>query len=195
MATSSNPFQNWLGLSETKDYRSRETQASAFTRQMLTQAEYLRSRNRVNPGRERNTRAAFADSQQQKPHFLGNEDMWGWQAWAEKGFYRVESDLAPNLLEEQEPVSGSFVQDEQVTLITETEMIENIVISSRKREYTHIQSVPSANWVVEHNLGFYPSVELIDSNGREMDGNIIHNSPNRLTISLNVPESGKARLN
>ena len=128
-------------------------------------------------------------------HKTLNEDFWGWQPWANKGFYRTLSDLSSNLLEEQDPVQSITVESDQVTIVTNTDMVENITITSKANQYNHVQTTPSSTWTINHNLGFYPSVELLDSQNREMDGNIIHISVNSLTVSLNVPTSGRARLN
>ncbi len=101
MAVQINPYLRWVEVRQNSDYRSRETQASSLTRQMLSQAEYLRNRNRVNPGPLRNLRDNAADSAQQIPHGTCNEDIWGWQKWTEEGEYLLPTDLATNLLERQ----------------------------------------------------------------------------------------------
>jgi len=80
MAVNQNPYGRWEEVRNSSDYRSRETQASSLTRQMLSQREYLRCENRVNPGPMRNLRARIADSVEQVPHNTANEDIWGWQA-------------------------------------------------------------------------------------------------------------------
>lgn len=100
MAVQQNPYHHWSDQRDDADYRSRETQASALTRQMLRQPEYLRSRNRVNPGPLRNSRATAADSSSQVPHTTCNEDLWGWQQWTETDQYLSPSQLSNNLLEE-----------------------------------------------------------------------------------------------
>ncbi len=99
MAVQSNPYRHWDDERENSDYRSRETQASALTRQMMRQPEYLLRSNRVNPGPERNVRARGADSQTQTPHGTCNEDVWGWQQWTETTEYVVPSPVSNNLLE------------------------------------------------------------------------------------------------
>lgn len=101
MAVQRNPFLRWSEVRENADYRSRETQASSLTRQMLSQDEYLRNRNRVNPGPLRNLRAKAADSVSQSPLSLCNEDVWGWQKWTEESEYLLPTDLATNLFERQ----------------------------------------------------------------------------------------------
>lgn len=98
MGVITTPYEDWeLGRSE-QDYRSDQTQASSYTRNLLSQADYLRCGNRVNPGPSRNTRALNADSKSQVPHNLCNEDIWGYQKWTEPRL--SSSSLAPELLEE-----------------------------------------------------------------------------------------------
>lgn len=100
MAVQQNPFEYWEEEREIADYRSKQTQASSLTRQMLRQTEYLRNRNRVNPGPGRNKRAGQADLAGQSAHVAWNEDVWGWQAWSERRRQLSESLNSDNLLEE-----------------------------------------------------------------------------------------------
>lgn len=99
MAVQQNPYEYWSDERSESDYRSRETQASALTRQMLRQPDYLLRSNRVNPGPERNTRARTADALAQVPHHTSNEDVWGWQRWTETKEYVAPSPVSSNLLE------------------------------------------------------------------------------------------------
>lgn len=106
MAVQENPYGYWEDERSEADYRSRETQASALTRQMLRQPEYLLTRNRVNPGPFRNLRARAADSVPQVPHQSCNEEMWGWQRWTETSEYLSESEVSDNLLERDTDTSS-----------------------------------------------------------------------------------------
>jgi hypothetical protein len=60
--------------------------------------------------------------------------------------------------------------------------------------YTHSQSAAAAQWVVTHNLGFKPNVTVFDSAGDVVEGHIIHNSINQLTLQFSSPMSGIAQL-
>ena len=60
--------------------------------------------------------------------------------------------------------------------------------------YTHTQSGASAQWVVTHNLGFKPNVTTFNSAGDIVEGNIIHNSVNQLTMQFSSAFSGTAQL-
>jgi hypothetical protein len=60
--------------------------------------------------------------------------------------------------------------------------------------YTHTQSATSAQWVITHNLGFKPNVTAFDSAGDIVEGHIIHNSINQLTMQFSASMSGVAQL-
>lgn len=102
MAVDKNPYEKWKELRQNSDYRSTDTQLSAFVRQQLSELNFLNSRNRVNMGPGHYHRAKLADSRDQIPHVFGAEDMWGWQRWTEtiENITITDSDLATNLIEE-----------------------------------------------------------------------------------------------
>ena len=60
--------------------------------------------------------------------------------------------------------------------------------------YVHTQSVASTTWTVAHNLGFRPSVELINAAGQEIDGEVTHINDNVCIATFNLPVAGLARL-
>lgn len=60
--------------------------------------------------------------------------------------------------------------------------------------YLHTQSTPSTTWTINHNLGFRPSVELLDTGSQEIDGQIAHPSVNQTIVTLNPATAGLARL-
>lgn len=60
--------------------------------------------------------------------------------------------------------------------------------------YTFTQSTPSTTWTINHNLGFRPSVELLDAGSQEIDGQIAHPSVNQTVVTLNPATAGVARL-
>lgn len=60
--------------------------------------------------------------------------------------------------------------------------------------YTHTQATASTVWVVVHNLGYYPTVTLIDSTGKVFDADISNTSLNQLVITVSEAVAGTARL-
>lgn len=61
--------------------------------------------------------------------------------------------------------------------------------------YTHVQAVASDTWVIDHNLGKYPSVSVVDSANDEVEGSVNHVNPMRVILVFSAPFSGKAFLN
>lgn len=57
------------------------------------------------------------------------------------------------------------------------------------------QPTPSAQWTINHNLGYKPAVDLFDVGGNEFDAEVLHLSNNTLQVNLLVPLAGFARLN
>ena len=60
--------------------------------------------------------------------------------------------------------------------------------------YHHYQGIVSANWVVNHNLGWYPNVTVQDSTGTTVEGNVTYTNAKSLTISFAFAFSGDAYL-
>ena len=60
--------------------------------------------------------------------------------------------------------------------------------------YTHTQSATASQWTVTHNLGFKPNVTVFNSAGDIVEGHIIHNSINQLTLQFSATMSGIAQL-
>ena len=60
--------------------------------------------------------------------------------------------------------------------------------------FVYTQTVPATTWTINHNLGYRPSVELIDSGSQEIDGEVAHPSVNQTVVTLNPASAGAARL-
>lgn len=60
--------------------------------------------------------------------------------------------------------------------------------------HTHYQNTPASIWVIEHNLGFWPNVYVLDTNGDECEGEVQNVNFNRTDIFFSAPFAGRARL-
>lgn len=60
--------------------------------------------------------------------------------------------------------------------------------------YTHTQGVAALTWTINHNLGFFPSVELRTVGGIEFNSLVIHSSVNTTLVENNLAIAGTARL-
>jgi len=63
------------------------------------------------------------------------------------------------------------------------------------KNYIHEQGVPSASWVISHNMNKKPSVMVFDSAGTEVVGSVKYLDDNTIRISFSAAFSGKATLN
>lgn len=60
--------------------------------------------------------------------------------------------------------------------------------------YTHNQIAATTVWSIAHDLGFYPNVTVFDSAETMVEGEVLHNDENSLTITFSSSISGKAHL-
>jgi hypothetical protein len=71
----------------------------------------------------------------------------------------------------------------------------NAVSSSVAQQYfLYIQGQPSAFWDIQHTLGRYCAVTVIDSAGSVVEGDVAYVSTSELTISFAAPFAGEAIL-
>lgn len=60
--------------------------------------------------------------------------------------------------------------------------------------YIHNQSAVSSTWSITHNLGFYPNIVTQDSAGTTIEGTVVYNTINQVTVSFSVALTGIAYL-
>lgn len=60
--------------------------------------------------------------------------------------------------------------------------------------YVHTQSVALGTWIINHNLGYRPSVEVFNSASQEVDADVQNPTINQTLILFTMPISGFARL-
>lgn len=61
--------------------------------------------------------------------------------------------------------------------------------------FTYVQGVPSTSWNIQHNLGKFPSITVIDSAGTVVTGEYTYIDINNVTLTFSVPFAGTAYLN
>jgi hypothetical protein len=66
---------------------------------------------------------------------------------------------------------------------------------ARTNTFEFNQMVPSILWTINHALGKFPSVEVVDSAGTVVVGNVEYINDNQITIEFSFAFSGKAYLN
>jgi|ERR1700742_2494047 len=58
--------------------------------------------------------------------------------------------------------------------------------------FIHVQSTPSAAWVITHNLGTLVHVTVLDTTNAQVEADVRETSVNVTTILFNVPTTGTA---
>lgn len=71
----------------------------------------------------------------------------------------------------------------------------NYIKSQTRDYYVHDQQASSSTWTVNHNLGKFASVNVVDTANSEIIGEVTYNNTNQLTITFSAPISGKAYIN
>ena len=66
--------------------------------------------------------------------------------------------------------------------------------NSSAASYQHSQASPAVTWTINHNLGFRPSVSIVDTGGNEIEADVRHTGVNQLVIVFAIPLAGVARL-
>lgn len=61
--------------------------------------------------------------------------------------------------------------------------------------YIHTQNEASDIWRIDHQMGRYPSVTVVDSAGTMVFGDVNYDNENQVTITFTAAFSGKAYLN
>jgi hypothetical protein len=73
-------------------------------------------------------------------------------------------------------------------------IVTDVSSSSSTLEYVHTQGTPLDTWVIDHNMGCYPSVTVIDSSNNQVEGSVTYDTINRITIRFTSGFSGRAIL-
>jgi hypothetical protein len=61
--------------------------------------------------------------------------------------------------------------------------------------FTFTQSTASASWTINHNLGQFPAVTVVDNTGKVVIADVQYVNSNQIVVSFATPFAGKAYLN
>jgi hypothetical protein len=121
-------------------------------------------------------------------------------------------------IEDQSPISNIVIDDNQENIIVEISMVDtsapvqsvngmtgHVLLDLQFEDieqsdpvnhvkYVHTQASISSSWVINHNLGFFPNITVLDNSNRILETYIQYNNVNTATIVMNSAASGKAFL-
>lgn len=72
---------------------------------------------------------------------------------------------------------------------------DNKLTFTAKLGYVFTQSTPATTWTINHDLGKYPSVNIVDSANDEVIGEVNYTSTSQIVLRFSAAFSGKAFLN
>ena len=73
--------------------------------------------------------------------------------------------------------------------------VEENIQKYADKNFVHEQNESSAEWIINHNLGKYPTVTVVDSAGTEVVCEVTHVDTNTCIVTMKAPFKGKAILN
>lgn len=97
-------------------------------------------------------------------------------------------------------MSTQIVVDE-ITAELHTDVIEVVELGVQglpgtggsSAAYVHNQPTPAAQWIINHNLGYYPHVSVLSVGLMEITADVQHVSINQTRIQFSTPTAGLAR--
>jgi hypothetical protein len=69
----------------------------------------------------------------------------------------------------------------------------DVLESSSVRSHVHTQTTPQSEWIVNHGLGYKPSVTVYTIGGLEVEAEVVHISDYQLRVRFASPQTGYAR--
>jgi hypothetical protein len=67
--------------------------------------------------------------------------------------------------------------------------------SDSDKTFVFTQAVASSVWNITHNLNKFPSVTIVDSSNREVEGDVLYIDNNSITLNFSAAFTGKAYIN
>lgn len=115
---------------------------------------------------------------------------------------QAESDVINARIDDEVETLNDRIDDIEQSSITEIIGEGNIsatqsghTVTINSKTYVYEQGIASNTWEIEHNLGKYPSVTIVDSAGTIFTASVEYNSENICTVYINGATKGKAYLN
>jgi len=99
-------------------------------------------------------------------------------------------------LDTSDPNAGggrSFTYEWELRDFQLEEQIRNVAAGGGI-SFTHQQTVPAAQWVIDHHMGLVPNVVILDASGQQMIAEVRHPSDQTTVIVHSAPYAGTAYL-
>lgn len=64
--------------------------------------------------------------------------------------------------------------------------------SGNGSKFTFVKTTPALIWTINHNLGAYPSIQILTPGGVEIEAYVVNTSVNQALVYFNAAASGSA---
>ena len=142
-----------------------------------------------------------------EPAFTGAlQAMQRAQAWAEGAdeitgggrsakFWAEQAEIYSRIVIDDVSAHNVPLRDTGHFPVATTNVEDALILLRQQQGYTHIQSTAVSTWTINHNLGRYPSVTIVDSAGSVVLGSVAYLSTNLIEVTFTSQFVGKAFLN
>jgi len=103
----------------------------------------------------------------------------------------AEADSPWTIVSAYSLIADVLVAGTNINLVLDA-IAETITINTNVLDY--VFAAPSTTWTMNHNLGYRPSVQLVDAAFNVFGANIAHPSVNTTIVTMTVATAGSARL-
>lgn len=90
---------------------------------------------------------------------------------------------------------GSLVSFTANTKLVFIDIPADKAVTTEMLNYVHTQSLASASWTINHNLGRSVSVTVVDTANNEIEGDVQYINQNTVVVSFSAAFSGSAYCN
>ena len=119
------------------------------------------------------------------------DDISNWAIYTWNTAVLLPSDLEYEIGLTYKAGDGSLTEDKEYFL----SLLDYDISSSQDKTFVFVQGVPNTIWSIQHDLGKFPSVSVVNNNNVLMYGETTYIDNNNLTIEFSAGFSGKAYLN
>jgi hypothetical protein len=92
-----------------------------------------------------------------------------------------------------ESITGRSFDNPPSTSIETLKGRVDILEASATRSYVHTQTTAQTEWIVNHGLGYKPSVTVYTIGGVEVEAEVVHISDYQLRVRFSSPQTGYVR--
>lgn len=68
--------------------------------------------------------------------------------------------------------------------------VEDVLEAGSPVPFGFVQALPALTWIVKHDLGRRPMIQVFSAGGVEVEGSVTHLSDDQVRLDFNQPQAG-----